>query len=149
MPGPEISLWQAFGWVLPEAARAFGFADVAGQPAVAGAFAGLGLAGGGGRLAGDGGQVPVALFGLGSPPDLGRDRLDGAGLAGEDGRMADAAPGPGKLAGRDRELAALRRWLARARARHGRLAVLAGPPGTGRTRLTEELAGRPPARGRR
>jgi len=54
--------------------------------------------------------------------------------------MADAAPGPGKLAGRDRELAALRRWLAKARARHGRLAVLAGPPGTGKTRLTEELA---------
>ena len=54
--------------------------------------------------------------------------------------MADAAPGPGRLAGRDRELAALRRWLAQARAGHGRLVVLAGPPGIGKTRLAEELA---------
>ena len=54
--------------------------------------------------------------------------------------MADAAPGPGRLAGRDRELAALRRWLVQARAGHGRLVVLAGPPGIGKTRLAEELA---------
>jgi len=54
--------------------------------------------------------------------------------------VADAAPGPGRLAGRDRELAALRRWLVQARAGHGRLVVLAGPPGIGKTRLAEELA---------
>ena len=59
---------------------------------------------------------------------------------GEDCGVADAAPGPGRLAGRDRELAALRRWLAQARAGHGRLVVLAGPPGIGKTRLAEELA---------
>jgi hypothetical protein len=43
----------------------FGFAAAAGQPPVAGAFAGLGPAGGDGGLAQDAGQVPVALLGLG------------------------------------------------------------------------------------
>jgi DNA-binding CsgD family transcriptional regulator len=59
---------------------------------------------------------------------------------GEDGCVADAAPGVGRLAGRDRELAVLRQWLAQARAGQGRLVVLAGPPGIGKTRLAEELA---------
>ncbi len=54
--------------------------------------------------------------------------------------MADAALGPGRLAGRTRELAQLRRWLADALAGHGRLVVLTGPPGIGKTRLAEELA---------
>jgi DNA-binding CsgD family transcriptional regulator len=54
--------------------------------------------------------------------------------------MTDVAPGPGILAGRDPELATLRRWLAEALAGHGRLVVLAGPPGIGKTRLAEELA---------
>ena len=54
--------------------------------------------------------------------------------------MADVASGLGILAGRDRELAALRRWLAEALAGHGRLVVLTGPPGIGKTRLAEELA---------
>jgi DNA-binding CsgD family transcriptional regulator len=54
--------------------------------------------------------------------------------------VADAAPGPGRLAGRDQELAALRQWLAEALAGHGRLVVLTGPPGIGKTRLAEELA---------
>ena len=54
--------------------------------------------------------------------------------------MTDLAPGLGILAGRDRELAALRRWLAEALAGHGRLVVLTGPPGIGKTRLAEELA---------
>jgi len=55
--------------------------------------------------------------------------------------MSDVAPGLGILAGRDRELGVLRRWLAEARAGHGRLVVLTGPPGIGKTRLAEELAG--------
>jgi DNA-binding CsgD family transcriptional regulator len=54
--------------------------------------------------------------------------------------MADAAVGPGLLAGRDRELAMLRQWRAEALAGHGRLVLLAGPPGIGKTRLAEELA---------
>jgi DNA-binding CsgD family transcriptional regulator len=53
----------------------------------------------------------------------------------------DAAPGPGSLAGRDQELAALRGWRAEALAGDGRLVVLTGPPGIGKTRLAEELAG--------
>ena len=54
--------------------------------------------------------------------------------------MADLAPGQGLLAGRDPELAALRRGLAEALGGHGRLVVLSGPPGIGKTRLAEELA---------
>jgi DNA-binding CsgD family transcriptional regulator len=55
--------------------------------------------------------------------------------------VADAAPGLGGLAGRDQELAALRSWQAEALAGGGRLVVLTGPPGIGKTRLAEELAG--------
>ena len=54
--------------------------------------------------------------------------------------MADVPPGLGILAGRDLELATLRRWLAESLAGHGRLVVLTGPPGIGKTRLAEELA---------
>jgi predicted ATPase len=54
--------------------------------------------------------------------------------------MADAVLSPGVLAGRDRELTALRQWLSEALAGRGRLAVLTGPPGIGKTRLAEELA---------
>jgi DNA-binding CsgD family transcriptional regulator len=54
--------------------------------------------------------------------------------------MADAALSPGILAGRDRELAALREWRAEALTGRGRLIVLTGPPGIGKTRLAEELA---------
>ncbi len=54
--------------------------------------------------------------------------------------MADVAPSRDILAGRDPELAALRRCLAEALAGHGRLVVLTGPPGIGKTRLAEELA---------
>ena len=50
------------------------------------------------------------------------------GLAREYVRMADAAVGPGLLAGRDRELAVLRRWRAEALTGRGRLVVLTGPP---------------------
>ncbi|MDN5934016.1 MAG: AAA family ATPase [Pseudonocardia sp.] len=44
------------------------------------------------------------------------------------------------LPGRDRELAALRAWLAAAVAGHGRLALVAGEAGIGKTRLAQELA---------
>jgi DNA-binding CsgD family transcriptional regulator len=54
--------------------------------------------------------------------------------------VAEAAPRTGRLAGRTRELAELRRWLAEAQSGHGRLVVLTGPPGIGKTRLAEELA---------
>jgi predicted ATPase len=55
--------------------------------------------------------------------------------------MVDAAPDPGSLAGRDQELAALRGWRAEALTGSGRLVVLTGPPGIGKTRLAEELVG--------
>ena len=54
--------------------------------------------------------------------------------------MAGAGLGTGGLVGRDRELAQLRGWLAEAQGGSGRLAVLTGPPGIGKTRLAEELA---------
>jgi DNA-binding NarL/FixJ family response regulator len=54
--------------------------------------------------------------------------------------MADGALSPGVLAGRDEELATLRQWLSEALAGRGRLVVLTGPPGIGKTRLAEELA---------
>ena len=43
----------------------FGFAAAAGEAPVAGAFAGLGFAGGDGGLAEQAAEVPVALLGLG------------------------------------------------------------------------------------
>jgi predicted ATPase len=55
--------------------------------------------------------------------------------------VAHAVPRPGGLAGRDQELAALQKWLAEALAGRGRLVVVTGPPGIGKTRLAEELAG--------
>ena len=55
--------------------------------------------------------------------------------------MAGDAPGPGELAGRERELAELLGWRSAALAGHGGLALLTGPPGIGKTRLAEELAG--------
>ena len=55
--------------------------------------------------------------------------------------MAGDAPGPGELAGREQELAELRGRRAAALAGHGALALVTGPPGIGKTRLAEELAG--------
>src|ERR1700727_3529937 len=52
-----------------------------------------------------------------------------------------AATQTGRLAGRTQELAQLGRWLADALGGVGRLVVLTGPPGIGKTRLAEELAG--------
>jgi predicted ATPase len=54
--------------------------------------------------------------------------------------VASAGLGTGGLVGRDQELAQLRGWLAEALDGGGRLAVLTGPPGIGKTRLAEELA---------
>src|SRR5580692_7580013 len=88
------------------------------------------------------GQARTCVLVRGSPPDLARAAWTAADSAREDGRVVDAAPGPGSLAGRDQELAALRGWRAEALAGGGRLVVLAGPPGIGKTRLAEELAGR-------
>ena len=56
--------------------------------------------------------------------------------------MAGDTPGPGELAGRERELTELLGWRSAALAGHGGLALLTGPPGIGKTRLAEELAGR-------
>jgi DNA-binding CsgD family transcriptional regulator len=63
--------------------------------------------------------------------------------------VADAAAGLTSLAGRAEELAELRRWLADALGGHGRLVVVTGPPGIGKTRLAEELADTARARGQR
>src|SRR3984957_10863357 len=56
--------------------------------------------------------------------------------------MAGEAPGRGELAGREQELAELLGWRSAALAGHGGLALVTGPPGIGKTRLAEELAGR-------
>ena len=55
--------------------------------------------------------------------------------------MAGDAPGRGELAGREQELAKLRGTRAAALAGQGALALVTGPPGIGKTRLAEELAG--------
>jgi DNA-binding CsgD family transcriptional regulator len=56
--------------------------------------------------------------------------------------VADTAPGRGGLAGRASELALLHQWQAEALGGHGRLVILTGPPGIGKTRLAEEFADR-------
>src|SRR6185503_8958933 len=52
-----------------------------------------------------------------------------------------------QLVGRRRELEALTGWLATAREGRGRLALCAGEPGIGKTRLAQELAGMAAAEG--
>jgi DNA-binding NarL/FixJ family response regulator len=49
--------------------------------------------------------------------------------------------GPDGFVGRRRELDALRSWLEAARTGAGRLVLCAGEPGTGKTRIAQELAG--------
>src|ERR1700722_4961033 len=70
--------------------------------------------------------------------DGGRPARDSRGVAG-------GGPGPGRgggeLAGREQEPAELRGRRAAALAGHGALAMVTGPPGIGKTRLAEELAG--------
>ena len=61
-------------------------------------------------------------------------------MPGEYDGVADDALGPGRLAGRTQEMTQLGRWLRDALGGHGRLVVLTGPPGIGKTRLAEELA---------
>ncbi|HEX5504019.1 MAG TPA: AAA family ATPase [Thermomicrobiales bacterium] len=66
--------------------------------------------------------------------------------------MRDAAdPGiedsPSALVGRERELAALRGWLAAAQAGHGRLVLLSGEAGIGKTSLAEALCAEAAERG--
>ena len=75
--------------------------------------------------------------------------LDAGWLAREYGGVADAASGLTSLAGRAQELAELRRWSADALGGHGRLVVVTGPPGIGKTRLAEELADEARGAGRR
>ncbi len=77
----------------------FGVAAAAGQPPVAGALAGGGLAGRDGGLTGDGGQVPVAFLGL------------GFSLALSGGVVQRGAPGPGGQVGAGGEPAALYRTV--------------------------------------
>ena len=55
--------------------------------------------------------------------------------------------GEGELVGRDEQLAALDRALAGAAAGRGRLVLVAGEPGIGKTRLAEEVARQAAARG--
>ena len=55
--------------------------------------------------------------------------------------MAGDAPGPGELAGRERRAGRAARRRSAALAGDGGLALLTGPPGIGKTRLAEELAG--------
>ncbi|WP_460357315.1 BTAD domain-containing putative transcriptional regulator [Mycobacterium sp. ZZG] len=55
--------------------------------------------------------------------------------------VADAPPHRAPLVGRDRELATAAEMLARVTAGATRWLVLSGPPGIGKTRLAEEIAG--------
>ncbi|MBA2388752.1 MAG: AAA family ATPase [Geodermatophilaceae bacterium] len=54
--------------------------------------------------------------------------------------MSAAAARAGRFVGRQRELAELRDWLTDAQAGSGRMALIRGEPGVGKTRLAEELA---------
>lgn len=54
-------------------------------------------------------------------------------------RMGGAYAPAGLFVGREQELTELRGWLTDAQAGRGRLAVLQGEPGMGKTRLAEEL----------
>ncbi|MDQ3715396.1 MAG: ATP-binding protein, partial [Actinomycetota bacterium] len=54
--------------------------------------------------------------------------------------MTATASGGLRFVGRGRELGELASWLAEAQAGRGRMAVLRGEPGIGKTRLAEELA---------
>jgi predicted ATPase len=55
--------------------------------------------------------------------------------------------GRGPLVGRDRELATLRAWLETTAQGECRVVLLTGEPGSGKTRLLDELAGRAASNG--
>jgi len=62
------------------------------------------------------------------------------GLKPDTAQVSATAFGAARFVGRARELDELGNWLAQARAGRGRLGVLRGEAGIGKTRLTEELA---------
>src|SRR4029453_9172687 len=76
------------------------------------------------------------------PPPCGVSVLDSSGrvLGCSRRRMADLAEH--RFVGRERELEALTARLADARAGRGRLVLLVGEPGIGKTRIAEELIAR-------
>jgi DNA-binding SARP family transcriptional activator len=83
---------------------------------------------------------------LNHAPEAQRPRRPGPG---DNGPVPGAVPPRGDFVGRERELAALEDALADARAGRGRLVLLVGEPGIGKSRLADELIVQAKARGTR
>ncbi len=90
----------------------------------------------------DGGQAPPARA-----PDLAAGRRDGGPAPAAAAPPASATSEVAALVGRDAELSLLTEALEGAAGGRGRLLLIAGDPGIGKTRLAEELAARAAARG--